>query len=251
MNNKDNLIDLIIHDLTGLLSIVTTGANKLLIKQDKYGQITPKQQEMLNMILRNSNKARSFLNEIIELYRSEEGLYKKELFSVPEVIRDAILEALEIVNIYNDEAFINGTDDNFYVNLKGLGIIVDITGKYYQNPFCHDKNKIQQILRNLFTNALKHKREKVNIKVSGDIDLVVTVEDDGCGIPQKKQDFIFTRFSHLKTGQESHSKTDGLGFGLACVKSLLEIMNGSIEMDSCEDRGTTFTVSVPPLQKDL
>ena len=250
MNNKDNLIDLVIHDLTGLLSIVTTGVNKLLSKQDKYGPITAKQQEMLNMILRNSGKARNFLNEIIEIYRSEEGLFKKEYFSVHDILKESILEALEIVNLDNVEMFLNeSSGDKFYFVLKDYGIIVDISGKYNKNSFSHDKKKIQQILRNLFTNALKHKREKMVIKISGDDNLIITVEDDGCGIPQEKRDFIFTRFSHLKSKQATFSKTDGLGFGLACVKSMLETIDGTIDMTSTEGRGTSFTVSIPPLRQ--
>ena len=105
MDNKDYLIDLFIHDMTGVLSIVSTSVNSILKKQDKYGPITEKQQKTLNMVLRNSHKAQIFLNEIIEIYKSDEGLFKKELFSIRDIFRDSIIEAIEIVDPNNAENF--------------------------------------------------------------------------------------------------------------------------------------------------
>jgi two-component system OmpR family sensor kinase len=248
MNNKDHLIDLFIHDLTGVLSIVTTSVHSLIKRQDKYGPITEKQLKTLNMVLRNSHKAQTFLNEIIEIYRSDEGLFKKEVFPIHDMFRDSIIEALEIVDLNNAEKFsCESSYEEFCRQLNDQGIIVSITGKYDSLPFCHDKKKIQQILRNLFTNALKHRREKVTITISGDNDLTVNVEDDGYGIPQEKQEKIFTRFSNLKENNDRKSDMDGLGFGLSCVKGIVETMSGAINLSSCEGEGTSFTVRIPPL----
>jgi two-component system, OmpR family, sensor kinase len=248
MNNKDHLIDLFIHDLTGVLSIVSTSVHSLIKRQEKYGPITEKQKKTLDLILRNSNKAQTFLNEIIEIYRSDEGLFKKEMFSIHDIFRDSIIEAMEIVDFNNVEKFsCESSYNEFSHQLEDQGVIVSITGKYNSSPFCHDKKKIQQILRNLFTNALKHRREKITITISGDNDLTVIVEDDGYGIPQGKQDQIFTRFSHLKENNKIQSDMDGLGFGLSCVKGIVETMSGAINLSSCEGEGTCFTVRIPPL----
>ncbi|MBN2402544.1 MAG: HAMP domain-containing histidine kinase [Spirochaetes bacterium] len=250
MDNKDYLIDLFIHDLTGVLSIVSTSVNGLLKRPDKYGPITEKQQKTLNMIVRNSNKAQNFLNEIIEIYKSDEGLFKKDLFPIQNIIRDSIIEAMEIVDLSNAEKFsFESSYEEFCRQLKEQGIFINISGKYESSPFCHDRKKIQQILRNLFTNALKHRREKVTIAISGDSDLMVIVEDDGYGIPKEKRESIFTRFFHQKETNRTESSTDGLGFGLSCVKSILTMMNGTINLSSCEGVGTSFKVRIPPLEE--
>jgi two-component system, OmpR family, sensor kinase len=249
MVNKDYLIDLFIHDLTGVLSIVSTSINGLLNRQDKYGPITERQLKTLKMVLRNSHKAQTFLNEIIEIYRTDEGLFKKEFFSIADILRDSIIEAIEIVDPDKAEKYSYESGyEELCGTLRDYGIIVKIDGKYNSLPFCHDKKKIQQILRNLFTNALKHRREKITIKMSGDDDLFVIVEDDGSGIPKEKRDNIFTRFSHQKENGGTGSDTDGLGFGLSCVKSIVEIMSGTISLTSCEGVGTNFTVRIPPLR---
>ncbi len=249
MDNKDNLIDLFIHDLTGVLSIVTTSVSSLLNKPDKYGPITQKQQKKLHFILRNSNKAQNFLKEIIEIYKSEEGIFKKDIFAVADIFRDSIIEAIEIVDPDGAEklSYESGYEE-LCRTLTNYGIAVEICGEYNTKPFCQDKNKVQQILRNLFTNALKHRREKMKVKISGDDDLFITVEDDGYGIPREKQNSVFTRFSHQKEDECSAGEMNGLGFGLSCVKNIVETMCGNISLASNVGIGTNFTVRIPSLK---
>lgn len=198
------------------------------------------------MALRNINKASTFLNEIIEVYRSEEGLFRKDFCSIRDILRDAFIEAMELVypdvteKLSGEESY-----DKFVQFLEDNGVAIDITGKYSRSSFCHDKIKIQQILRNLITNALKYRRKKMAITVSGDTELVIAIENDGSGMPREKQDVIFNRFSHLKENEDNNMK--GLGFGLSCVKTIIETMNGNITVSSSEGGGTRFTIQIPSL----
>ena len=75
MSRKDHLIDLLIHDLAGPLSIISTSTNSLLIKEDRYGPLTHRQRQALERVLRNTNKAQTLLMEMVEVYRSEEGMF--------------------------------------------------------------------------------------------------------------------------------------------------------------------------------
>lgn len=247
MNERDSLIDLLIHDLTGPLSIASTSINNLLNKEDRYGPLNDRQRKALNMILRNTNKAQSFLHEMIEVYRSEEGLFRKEQCSIPDILRDSLSEAMEIVDPGMVEKLSSvDLSDDFFELLKDNGVFVHIEGKYGASPFTHDQKKLQQIIRNLITNALKYRRQRVNISISGDEDLVVMVEDDGSGIPPEKQDYIFKRFLCAKDKPKGAER--GLGFGLSCVKTLIDTINGKITLASGEGTGTCFTVRIPPLQ---
>jgi signal transduction histidine kinase len=246
MNRKESLVDLLIHDMTGPLSIASTSINNLISKQDKYGSVTGRQKTTLNMALRNINKASTFLHEMIEVYRSEEGLFRKDSCSISDILKDALIEAMELIDPDITEK-LSGEEgyDKLGQTLEDNGITVDITGKYNTSSFYHDKKKIQQILRNLITNALKYRRKKVIIRISGDNELVIAVENDGSCIPQEKQDVIFNRFSHLKDKEDNDMK--GLGFGLSCVKTIVETMNGNITLSSSEGKGTCFTIIIPSL----
>jgi signal transduction histidine kinase len=246
MIRKDPLVDLLIHDLTGPLSIVSTSINSLLSKEGKFGPITDAQREALERTLRNANRAKALLQEMIEVYRSEEGLFRKDEVIIVEVLREALLDATEIVRPDIASTLSKAASEKTFMDiLSKNGISIEVSGRYDQSPFIHDHKKIQQIMRNLITNALKYRKEKMKLTISGDLDLVITVEDDGEGIPQEKQDYIFKRFFHLKNKTECGA--EGLGFGLSCVKSLVETMRGEIMLKSGEGEGSRFTVRIPPL----
>jgi two-component system phosphate regulon sensor histidine kinase PhoR len=104
--------------------------------------------------------------------------------------------------------------------LEEHGIGIEIRGKYRESPFCHDERKVQQILRNLMSNAMKYRRQRMDVKISGEADLLVSVEDDGIGISLEDQRVIFERFFRLNS--EKSADAPGLGLGLTGVKALVE-----------------------------
>jgi signal transduction histidine kinase len=136
--------------------------------------------------------------------------------------------------------------ETFRRDLKDYGIFVEIIGKYGKSPFCHDQQKIQQILRNLISNAMKYRRQRMEVKISGESDLLVSVGDDGIGIPLEDQGLIFGRFVRLNNGKRAF--LPGLGLGLTGVKALVEAMGGEIALESQEGVGTRFMVRIPPVQ---
>jgi len=243
---KERLFELFIHDLTPPLSIVSTSTANLLHKTDQYGSLTDQQRRIVERILRNAHKAQTLLQEIIEIFRSEVGLFQREAFSIEKSLRESIMDALEITAPQIVEKLFCAKDqEEFQSILKPHGILVEITGKYFQTPFCHDQKKIQQILRNLISNALKYRREQISMTISGETDLVVLVEDDGRGIPLEKQETIFERFVRLT--DKKQPGVPGLGLGLSGVKTLVEAMGGEITVVSREGLGARFTVRIPPL----
>ncbi|MEN6615283.1 MAG: HAMP domain-containing sensor histidine kinase [Syntrophorhabdus sp.] len=244
MTQKDALVDLLIHDLTGPLSIVLVSVNNLLNKEEKYGPYNEYQKDTLKRAQRNAEKAKALLLEIIEVYRSEEGLFRKDEFMVAEILKEALIDAVEIITPdVGDEINRCGDDDSYCAILAKNGISVEITGAYSTSFFSHDRKKIRQILRNLISNALKYRKNRMKLAISGDVDLVISVEDDGEGISRDKQDYIFKRFFNL----DKKGGPEGLGFGLSCVKSLVEKMRGEISLKSSEGTGSCFTVRIPPL----
>ena len=247
IDKKWRLFDLLIHDLTGPLSVASTSTTSLLHKVDRYGPLTDEQKHILERISRNIHKAQTLLHEMIEIFRSEERLFQKKSIAIAEVLRESILEALEVsAPDVAEELCRVKSQEEFKQNLEDHGICIQIKGKYCKSHFWHDQKKIKQILRNLMSNALKYRRKRINASIDGDLDLFISVEDDGLGIPQEEQKVIFERFVRLN--DKKRTDVPGLGLGLPGVKSLVEAMGGEIKLESREGIGTCFTVRIPPLK---
>jgi signal transduction histidine kinase len=245
-NEKERLFDLLIHDLTGPLSIASTSTVNLLQKADRYGPLSESQKRVLERVQRNVQKAQNLLQEMVEILRSEEGLFQKDFFLIEKTVQDSLFDALEMSTPQAVEKLcLVQSHEEFRGCLKEYGIYVEITGKYCKSPFCHDQKKIRQILRNLMGNALKYRKERMGVNISGDTDMIVLIEDDGMGIPLADQEAIFRRFVRLS--DEQHAHVPGLGLGLTGVKTLVEAMGGEITLESREGTGTRFTVRIPPI----
>jgi signal transduction histidine kinase len=245
-NEKERLFDLLIHDLTGPLAIASTSTVNLLQKAERYGPLSESQKRVLERVQRNVQKAQNLLQEMVEILRSEEGLFQKDFFLIEKTVQDSLFDALEMSTPQAVEKLcLVQSHEEFRGCLKEYGIYVEITGKYCKSPFCHDQKKIRQILRNLMGNALKYRKERMGVIISGDTDMIVLIEDDGMGIPLADQEAIFRRFVRLN--DEQHAHVPGLGLGLTGVKTLVEAMGGEITLESREGTGTRFTVRIPPI----
>jgi CheY-like chemotaxis protein len=247
MTEKGRLFDLLLHDLSGPLSVASTSTEGLLHKVDRYGPLTDHQKRTLDRVLRNVRKAQTLLQEMVEIFRSEEGLFQSDQFQIERTVRESLMDALEITVPHAVEELLCAKNQVEFQNiLNANGIFVEFSGKYCESPFCHDQKKVQQILRNLMSNAMKYRRRRMAVSISGETDLCVSVEDDGVGIPENAQEAIFERFVRLN--DKRYAGVSGLGLGLTGVKALLEAMRGEITLASREGFGTRFTVRIPPLQ---
>ena len=182
---------------------------------------------------------------MLEISRSEEGIFQKEFFLMEKLLRESLIDVLEMaVPSLVEKLCRTENQEAFRSLLKDHGIFIEMTGRYCHSPFCHDQKKVQQILRNLLSNALKYRRERIMISIRGDWELFVSVEDDGLGIPQGEEETIFNRFVRLK--DKRRGDVPGYGLGLTGVKALVEAMNGEITLTSREGAGTCFLVRIPP-----
>ena len=112
-----------------------------------------------------------------------------------------------------------------------------------------DIEKIERMLLNLLSNAIKYSKDEdeieVRITVEGEI-AIITVKDEGIGIPEEKQKDIFEQFT-----QVDHTFTrqrEGSGIGLALVKSIVGMHKGTIHVESEFNKGTTFFIRLPIYQ---
>lgn len=109
-----------------------------------------------------------------------------------------------------------------------------------------DKKLVRIIFQNLLSNAVKYTPEKGSVELTIDKNkksMIITVADNGYGIPASQQDKIFSKLFRADNVRER--ETDGTGLGLYIVKSIIEKTAGKIYFQSKEGKGTTFTVELP------
>jgi PAS domain S-box-containing protein len=109
-----------------------------------------------------------------------------------------------------------------------------------------DRAILQEIIANLLSNAVKYTPENGTIKLSAVQEgghVLVSVTDDGMGIPLDQQAQIFGKFFRAENARRN--RTDGNGLGLYIVKQFTEMLGGEISFTSQEGRGTTFNVRLP------
>jgi signal transduction histidine kinase/CheY-like chemotaxis protein len=123
-----------------------------------------------------------------------------------------------------------------------------LTFSVYYQPFSHwvegDKKRLHQIISNLLANAIKFTDSGsiiLNIAHENET-LTLAVIDTGCGISKTDQQLIFSPFTQINNKNFSE---EGIGLGLAICHELIELMGGSISVDSTVNQGCTFKISIP------
>jgi two-component system sensor histidine kinase VicK len=115
-----------------------------------------------------------------------------------------------------------------------------------------DKGRIQQVIINLISNAVKYNRPNGSIEVSGgtkDGQAFVSVKDTGLGIPKEDLPHIFDRFYRVDKARSR--KMGGTGLGLAIAKEIIEAHGGRISFESVYGKGSLVTLFLPLLSEEL
>ncbi|MGL5614996.1 MAG: ATP-binding protein [Sarcina sp.] len=130
-----------------------------------------------------------------------------------------------------------------YLEEKEISLIFDT--EYEEHIIKCDPDKIERIMFNLLSNGAKYTGNKGKIEVLLEFDndyVIIKVRDSGVGIPENMQKEIFEKFKQVEDRKE---KKLGSGIGLALVKSLVELHNGKIELNSKLGEGSEFIVKIP------
>lgn len=214
-----------------------------------------------------SHEIRTPLNAIVGfsglLNTTEESLEREEYVKIIENNNELLLQLIgDILDLSKIEA---GTLEFVHTNVD-LNDLMEETVKAMQMkaaskelnvvfddrlPECNiltDRNRLNQVLINLLTNAIKF-TEKGSVTtgytLEGNRMLRFYVSDTGCGIPAEKQADIFTRFVKL------NNFAQGTGLGLSICKTIVDKLGGEIGVESQPDRGSTFWFTIPytPIDK--
>ncbi len=224
---KSEFLSNMSHELrTPLNGII--GFSEFLV-DEKPGSLNAKQKEYLGDILNSGQHLLQLINDVLDLAKVEAG--KVELIIEEFSLKKAIGEVSSIVSPM--------------VKKKNLNLKVDVEKDI--DAVKLDQQKVKQILYNLLSNAAKFTDENGKIEVSAsslNTNLVrLQVRDSGIGIRREDLAKLFIEFQQLDAGADR--RYQGTGLGLALTKRIVELLNGTIDVESEPGKGTTFTVILP------
>ena len=192
-------------------------------------------QDYLGKILSSSNHLLSLINDILDMSRIESGKIHLE---ETEVSLSEVLHDLKTI--------ISGQ-----IHAKQLELYMDVMDVTNEDVYC-DKTRLNQVLLNLLSNAVKFTPagETVSVRIrqchgtqKGSELYEIRVKDNGIGMSQEFVQKIFSPFERERTS--TVSRTQGTGLGMAITKNIVDMMGGTIEVQTEQDKGTEFIVRLP------
>lgn len=223
LRTKTMLMATVTHDLqTPLGSII--GFHDLI----KDSGITQKQKQYLGNIKESANYILKLVNDLLDFSKLENNRIsiEKTSFNIKHVIENTC-KTLEPMAL-NKSVELNWDIDE------------ELDGNYISDPY-----RIKQVLTNLISNAIKFTPEG-SVEVTGKREgnnIHISVLDTGIGIAKDKHGDVFKEFTQAHAGIEK--KFGGTGLGLTISKKILELLDGTITLESEEGQGSIFTIIIP------
>ncbi|MBN2263038.1 MAG: response regulator [Prolixibacteraceae bacterium] len=235
LNNKVKEVNLhqmqffmnISHEFRTPLTLIISPLERLIKQFENNTEIAG----LLKIINRNAQRLLMLINRLLEIRKIETG--NMELQVEATEIKPYLLE---LFHAFDEFAYINNIDYSHQIAVNNVAWI--------------DKEKMENVVYNLLANAFKFTPAKKKIIFTaetvrnGQTDyLELSVKDEGPGIDNNQIDRLFDRFYQVaRTNKHNNS---GTGIGLSLVKSLVELMHGTISVESQPNMGSTFKVSIP------
>eukprot|EP01117_Protostelium_nocturnum_P010712 TRINITY_DN3855_c1_g1_i3.p1 TRINITY_DN3855_c1_g1~~TRINITY_DN3855_c1_g1_i3.p1 ORF type:complete len:1026 (+),score=408.75 TRINITY_DN3855_c1_g1_i3:322-3399(+) len=229
---QENFVANTSHELRTPLNCIV-GVTDLLMMQNR----NEADGEMMQMIKTSANSLLALINDLLEFAKLKQGQMK--LSYSPIRLRSFVKNCVESMSVLYEKS--------------GIDLLYCIC-RDCPDVFENDENRLRQILFNLLSNAVKftHKGQiLLSVKVTGSDGsrrpsttpyLKFTVQDSGVGISRDDMNNLFTRFFQA---ERSRAQRAGTGIGLSISKQLVELMGGSINVNSEIGVGTTFSFLIP------
>jgi signal transduction histidine kinase len=226
---KSEFLAVVSHELRTPLNAIS-GYSQLL-DAGIAGPLTEQQSEYVTRIQRSQNHLLSMINDIIDFVRLEAG---KLTLTYTQVSVARVLELCETLTTPQ------AAEKNIAIEFHDVDSSLQMWA---------DESKVQQVLVNLVTNALKFTPTGGRIDVRAralESDAVIQVTDTGAGIPASKIEAIFQPF--VQVDSSATRSRDGVGLGLAISLQLARKMGGDLTVDTQLEVGSTFSLRLPKPQ---
>ena len=181
-----------------------------------------------NTITQNSSRMLRLIDNIIDITKFDVGCFKMNF------------KNCEIVSLIEDITLSIAQ----YEKINGRNIIFDTNCEVIE--ICCDADSIERVILNLLSNAVKFTKENGNIlvKLEKQTDyIIITVKDDGIGIPKEFRKSVFERF--VQVDKSFRRNVEGSGIGLSLVKSIVDLHDGEIYLKDSDEIGAEFVIKLP------
>ncbi|WDF55469.1 chemotaxis protein CheB [Mucilaginibacter sp. KACC 22063] len=229
MQKKDEFMSIASHELkTPITSL--KGSLQIMQRMAANNGDIRNVHTFIDKAAKQTSRLTSLVDDLLDVTRIHAGkmMFNYSWFNAGESIKDCVEDVQ--ANVTSHQIIIEG-DAN-----------VDIYA---------DRPRLDQVLSNFLSNAIKYSPEENKIIVTNRITennmLYVSVKDFGIGIPGDKKDFVFDRFFRV---QESSHKFSGLGLGLYISAEIIRRHHGEIGVESSEHEGSTFWFTIPITKKN-
>ncbi|MCX7707373.1 MAG: PAS domain-containing protein, partial [Anaerolineae bacterium] len=221
---RSELIANVSHELRTPLGLIKISASSLLMDDTHFDQET--QRKFLLSISEETAKLETIVEHLLDLGRIESGRLRLE--KQPTDLRRLIRNTIK--------------------SMEALSARHRMVSELPRQPLIAmvDAKRMEQVLRNLLDNAIKYSPGGGNITVSAsreDAHILITVSDEGIGIPPEEWDRIFERFHRVEN--EVTRRLRGAGLGLAVCRGIVEAHGGHIWVESQPGAGSTFCLTLP------
>ena len=209
------------------------GMSEVALKEDVSDTV----RDSLSDILGASNKLLGTINDILDFSKIESG--KMEIVNAEYSLSSMMRGVINIIS--------------YRLEQKPVKLVTEIEHDI-PDMLCGDELRVRQVLINLLNNAVKFTEEgTITLAVraereENDVCLCIDVKDTGCGIKEEDLKRLFESFERVES-QQLHS-VEGTGLGLSICKSMVEMMDGQISVESEYGVGTTFHVEIPQKAAD-
>ena len=233
---KADFNSMIVHDLRSPLNIIQGYID--IIRNNIVGTISEEQSELLFIAKENVDKILKLIDNFLTASKLEAGKFAidKEIDSINSLV-EAVYEHHKIL-----------------AEKKEITMQIDLDPDIELMKF--DKMRIEQVLSNYLSNAIKFTSKKGTITIisklvknvnelTGDeiLNVQVAVKDSGVGIPEDEQSKVFNKYEQTEAGKDASLK--GTGLGLAICKEIISLHNGEVWLESIPGEGSTFFFSLP------
>ena len=221
---RNEIIQNVSHELRTPLTFLRSYIE--LLADEQLGSLNERQKHSLRIVQARTNTLVRLVDDILILEESDPDWLKIQAVDLAELVANALQVTEQLARERGNQLVLE-TPPNF-------------------PTIQADPDRITQVLDNLLGNALKYgsKASKIVVRLEVDKDkVIVSVSNQGTGIPAREQERIFERFYQID-GSISRSQS-GLGLGLAIVKRIIEAHHGTVWVTSDEHTGSTFYFSLP------
>lgn len=219
-NQRQELVNMLTHDLRsplttiqGFFDLLSTGA---------FGELNQEGEKFVKLAERNSSVMMLLINDLLDIEKIKSGLMTLNTDDV------------EVESLFEEVRENTAT----WIAQHGMQLVIEDTSFVVHV----DAEKINRVLFNLVSNAVRYSRSGNKITISAhrhDNDVEIQVADQGTGIPADKLETIFDRF------QQGSEGAKGSGLGLSICRSIVQLHNGKIWVTSEVDKGSTFHFTIP------